>query len=341
MPQLSVIVPIYNAEKFLMRCVNSILDQKFRDFELILIDDGSSDASPEICDKIMKNDNRIVVIHQDNAGVAAARNIGIERATGNYIAFVDSDDFIEEEMYFSMINIAEKYNCDVVMCDCIKEYKSESKLYTHNIRPGYYNKKQLESEYFQHLLIMPNIEYPATISNWLFIFKSYLCKDCGLRYEEGIRYSEDLLFGARMMYLAKSFYYMKGQTYYHYNCINSSSATHTFVADKWRDYQRIYKKTIEYFGNCSDYNFIEQIDKMLLFFLFNAVNELITTRTLGIEEKAKKILKILSDSVVKEMFHRIEIIKLPISSKQKIIAFFYKYRIGVKLLCIRSERRGK
>ena len=133
MPQLSVIVPIYNAEKFLMRCVNSILDQKFKDFELILIDDGSSDASPEICDEIIKNDNRIVVIHQDNAGVAAARNIGIEIATGNYIAFVDSDDFIEEEMYFSMINIAEKYNCDVVMCDCIKEYKSESELYTHKI----------------------------------------------------------------------------------------------------------------------------------------------------------------------------------------------------------------
>lgn len=341
MPYLSIIVPVFNAEKYLEKCIRSICNQSFKDWELLLINDGSTDQSDKICEVFTKKDERIHLYNKKNGGVASARNYGIAIAKGKYIAFVDSDDFVEEDMYFSMLTVAEKYNCDVVMCDCLKEYKSGNKLYTHNIRSGYYNKQQLKNEYFQHLLIMPNIEYPATISNWLFIFKSYLCKECGLQYEEGIRYSEDLLFGAQMMYLAKSFYYMKGQAFYHYNCMNLSSATHTFVADKWKDYQHLYKRTKEYFGNCTDYSFIEQIDKMFLFFLFNTINELITTKALEAEEKETKIREILNDLLVKEMFHRVKIIKLPISLKQKIVVIFCKYRIGIKLLCIRSKWRGQ
>ena len=146
--KISVIVPVYRAEQYIVRCVDSILTQKFHDIELILVDDGSPDHCPEICDKYAQKDNRVKVIHQKNGGVAAARNAGLILAQGEYITFVDSDDFIEPDMYQSMIQVADQYDCDVVMCDCIKEFGNRNEIYTHNIRSGYYNRNQLESEVF-------------------------------------------------------------------------------------------------------------------------------------------------------------------------------------------------
>ena len=93
MPFVSGIVPVYKAENFLPKCIDSILNQTYKDFELILVNDGSPDKSGKICDKYSEKDNRIIVIHKKNGGVSSARNIGIENATGKYICFVDSDDF--------------------------------------------------------------------------------------------------------------------------------------------------------------------------------------------------------------------------------------------------------
>ena len=98
MPKVSVIVPVYNAEKYLQECVDSILRQTLADLELILVDDGSTDTSPALCDRYAEQDLRVRVIHQANAGSSAARNRGIEVATGEWIAFVDSDDFIDANM---------------------------------------------------------------------------------------------------------------------------------------------------------------------------------------------------------------------------------------------------
>ena len=221
MPQLSVIVPVYNAERYLERCVNSIRCQTFKNLEIILIDDGSSDNSPKLCNEFSKNDLRIKVLHQNNKGVGAARNKGLELCTGDYITFVDSDDFLDPEMYEHMMLIADRYACDLVICDCLKEYGDHVELYSHDIRGGYYNRNQLEKEYFPHLLVMPNVDYPATISNWLCLCKKSVIEANHLRYVEGIRYSEDLLFGAEMIYYSDSFYYLKGSYYYHYNCSHS------------------------------------------------------------------------------------------------------------------------
>ena len=116
MPELSIIVPIYKVEKYLPKCIDSILAQTFQDFELILIDDGSPDNCGAICDAYAARDSRIKVIHQENAGVSAARNAGLDIATGTYLGFVDSDDWIEPEMYETMIATAKEKNVDVVVC---------------------------------------------------------------------------------------------------------------------------------------------------------------------------------------------------------------------------------
>lgn len=116
MPKVSIIVPVYNTEKYLCECVDSILSQTLTDLEVILVDDGSADSSPVICDGYAERDKRVKVIHQANAGLSAARNCGLNIATGEFVAFVDSDDFIDENMYSAMVTVAEEENAPLVIC---------------------------------------------------------------------------------------------------------------------------------------------------------------------------------------------------------------------------------
>jgi glycosyltransferase involved in cell wall biosynthesis len=136
MPAISIIVPIYNVENYLHKCINSILKQKFIDFELILINDGSTDRSGEICDQYTSQDNRVRVLHKRNGGLSDARNSGIEMAKGKYIGFVDGDDWIEPNMYHVLYNLcidekAEISTCQIKMWD--KENESKARKYTNSI----------------------------------------------------------------------------------------------------------------------------------------------------------------------------------------------------------------
>jgi glycosyltransferase involved in cell wall biosynthesis len=121
-PEVSIIIPVYNSEKFLSRCLDSILNQSFNNFECILIDDGSTDSSLSICEQYRNSDNRFVVIHQKNSGVSAARNKGLEIARGRYICFIDSDDSSQINMLEKLVVAIEKSNADVVCCGYTENY---------------------------------------------------------------------------------------------------------------------------------------------------------------------------------------------------------------------------
>lgn len=321
---ISVIIPVYQCEKYLSRCIDSIIHQTYSELEIILIDDGSTDDSSKICDEYTIIDNRVKVIHQKNKGVSVARNIGLDNAHGDYITFVDSDDFIEPYMYEKMMEKALQYDCDVVMCDCVKDVLDKSSIYTHDIRGGFYSYEQLKYEYYPHLIMMENVEYPATISNWLILFRQKMNK---IRYIEGVRFSEDLLFGAQLMYYAHSFYYMKGKAFYHY-VMNDNSATHSFKKDKWNDYKRLYEAAELFFCCEKEFDFRHQLDLMLLFFVYNAVGEVSKTNQLKYAEILAIENMILTDSKVKEMFQRINIQSLPISWKLKALTYLYKYKLN-------------
>lgn len=114
--KISVIVPVYGVERCLEKCINSICNQTYKNIEIIIVDDGSPDKCPEICDELALKDSRIVVIHKENAGVGSARNEGLDKATGEYIGFVDSDDYIEEDMYEMMLIKMKDDNSDIVEC---------------------------------------------------------------------------------------------------------------------------------------------------------------------------------------------------------------------------------
>lgn len=113
---ISIIIPIYNVEKYLNKCIDSILNQTYSDLEIILVDDGSTDKSSEICEYYKEIDNRIRVIHKKNGGLSEARNVGIDIAKGEYIAFLDSDDWADENLYKRLYQLSQKYSSDISMC---------------------------------------------------------------------------------------------------------------------------------------------------------------------------------------------------------------------------------
>jgi glycosyltransferase involved in cell wall biosynthesis len=122
---ISIIIPVYKVEKYLDRCVESVVNQTYKNLEIILVDDGSPDNCPTMCDEWAKKDNRIKVIHKENGGVSSARNVGLDNATGEYIAFVDSDDYIKKETYKELLNLTITYNADVVICNFEKVFEVE------------------------------------------------------------------------------------------------------------------------------------------------------------------------------------------------------------------------
>lgn len=125
MCEISIIVPVYNVEKYLNKCVDSILNQTFKEFELILVDDGSPDNSGAICDQYAKKDSRVKVIHKENGGLSSARNAGIEVAQGKYLGFIDSDDYIAEDMYELLYNNIIKEDADLSICGIYDVYEEK------------------------------------------------------------------------------------------------------------------------------------------------------------------------------------------------------------------------
>jgi len=114
--KISVIIPVYNAAKYLPKCIDSVLNQTYKNLEIILVDDGSTDESGKISDKYSYKDNRVIVIHKENGGTSDARNKGIKAATGKYIGFIDSDDYIETDMYEILLKTLYAYDADIVEC---------------------------------------------------------------------------------------------------------------------------------------------------------------------------------------------------------------------------------
>lgn len=134
MCEVSIIVPIYNVEKYLNRCLDSLVNQTFKDIEIIALNNGSTDSSLDILKDYASNDNRITIIDNENLGVSKARNIGIDKASGKYIVFVDSDDWIDTNMIEVLYSNITKNNCDLVMCTYVREFDDHSKEKIFNLQ---------------------------------------------------------------------------------------------------------------------------------------------------------------------------------------------------------------
>lgn len=214
MPKLSIIVPVYNVELYIRRCLDSILSQTFDDFEAIIIDDGSLDNCWAIIDEYAQHDNRIIAIHQKNKGVSAARNTGLKIAKGEYIGFVDPDDWIEPDMYLKLVHHIELENCDIASCswsendDMGNEKPYVSRLHSH-VMSG--------SDYIKHLFDMPP---SISGSAWSKLIRKDIIT-CEFSTEYTI--CEDNLFVAQCCANCRKAIYINEPLYHVYARINSAT----------------------------------------------------------------------------------------------------------------------
>ena len=208
MPKISIIVPIYKVEKYIDRCIKSILNQTFNDFELILVDDGSPDNCSVICDKYEKIDKRIKVIHKKNEGLSAARNSGIEIAQGEYIAFIDSDDFINKNMFKILYENIKKYDADISICKFKyiypEDYINENCEIVEDKIKVFSNINALEQIYEKDRL--------QFIVAWNKLYKKTLFED--LRYDKG-KCHEDEFIIHKLLYKSDKVVYCLNEMYYY------------------------------------------------------------------------------------------------------------------------------
>ena len=216
-PLISIIIPVYNAEKHIRKCLDSIRKQTYTNWEAILVDDGSPDNCGEICDEYAKKDNRFKVIHQKNGGVSLARQAGLDKATGDYIIHCDPDDWIEPEMLQELIGTAISENAGMVICD-IKEYEDgRTTLLTQHLE------RQQTSKDTQTKII--NQQLHGSCCNKL--IKKELCKDISF-YPSNINMCEDELFNIRVLNKEFNVVYLP-EGLYCYNKENSSSVCNSRI----------------------------------------------------------------------------------------------------------------
>ena len=217
MPKLSVVVPVYNTEKYLRECIDSVLAQTFTDFELILIDDGSTDQSSAICDAYGESDSRVKVIHQKNGGVTEARKRGVEAAESAYISFVDSDDWIEPNMYQDMLSKADLHSADMVFCDMLAERRAGSVQIPGGSFWGMFDAEQLHQQVYTTMLFDFSKNAPGLSLNLCNkLIKSDLAKLVFKEFPGELTYGEDALGSLMCLLRAKRIYIMKDRAFYHY-----------------------------------------------------------------------------------------------------------------------------
>ncbi len=206
MPCISVIIPVYNVEKYLAKCIDSVLSQTFLDIEIILVDDGSSDKSPLICDEYSKKYPFISVIHQENRGLGGARNTGIENAKGEYLFFLDSDDFISKNALGCCYTLAKEHSCDMVLFDCIAAFEDGS------LGSKYSCDFLLENQLLKGNDLKAITLFSSACNR---LYKAELFLNTGIRFPEKLWY-EDLHTTPKLIpYVQTAYYYNKEPLYFY------------------------------------------------------------------------------------------------------------------------------
>lgn len=206
MKKVSIIIPVYNTGVYLRKCIDSILAQSISDIEVIIIDDGSREDTAKICDEIAVSDSRIQLIHKKNEGVSVARNVGLELATGQYVGFVDSDDWIEANMYDTLVKEIETNNADIAMCDATTIYANGNTELDSFLCLS-------KSCTLSKTEITPMRLLELAGSSWRVLYRKNLLKEFGVKFPVGLKISEDRIFNMVALGVAKRFCYIKESFY--------------------------------------------------------------------------------------------------------------------------------
>lgn len=315
---VSIIVPIYNAEKGLAKCINSILRQSYSEIEVILINDGSTDRSEEICNEFRVKDDRIKVIHQQNTGPSIARNNGILKASGKYLQFIDADDFIKSNMTERMVAAMDN-NSELVICGYtnVSGYHVNEEHNTLPTRAGRFDKKGFLKHFGQlyQAIIIPSI--------WNKLYKKELILDHHIRFIDNVNMGEDLLFNLAYLRHCQHVYMIQEPLYY-YVTHNSLSLSQAFNPNFIQNQENLYLETKQFLvdqASNSDEN-LARLNSIYAVSINNGLNNLFhQSSTLSSRDKKECINKILDNQFMENI--------LPFftgNRQLRLMKFLIKYR---------------
>ena len=314
MPKVSIIVPVYNVEQYIEQCIQSLRAQSLHDIEIILVDDGSSDNSPMLCDKYTRIDKRIKVIHKQNSGLGLACNIVIEVASGEYIAFCDSDDYVDTIMYETLYNTALNNKCDVVYSGlksvsiagnflCFLPHKKSFELYI--------GKENIE-ELLRNMIASPlqiKEERTIQVSAKTVLYSRRLVEKNQLRFvSERLIPSEDLMFNINILAHTQRACIIP-QAFYNYR-INQNSISRKIKLNKFPLYKNLYQSMIE---QCHQLNITGDIDlrikRLIIGYTRSYICQIILSNTTP-NDKKKIIHKICKDNIWQNIYANYPINKM-------------------------------
>ncbi|MGN0364412.1 MAG: glycosyltransferase [Suilimivivens sp.] len=325
-PDLSVIVPVYNVENELMRCVNSLRKQTLFNMEIILVDDGSTDSSGNICDRLAEEDDRVQVFHKQNEGQGIARNCGIELAKGKYIAFVDSDDYIEEETYKCVILQMEAHSADIASFGYTQEDKAGNSVYQSKIRERVYCSGEVKNEFVLHFFgDDPEDDDMRGVSACMSVYRSDIIREQNIRFpSERKVLSEDTLFNLEYCRFVNVAIACE-KIFYHY-CINSDSFSKGYLKerlDKAADFTRILSDYARKYG--IEELAVTRIRMVLWISLLDAIKQEVRKEGLSHYFKLREgIIEICNRSYVIKLVKELNVEGF--NKKQKLFYFGVKYR---------------
>lgn len=335
-PLVSIIVPVYNASSYLRECLDSILASTLSPIEIIAVDDGSTDASPDILEEYA---SRITVIHQPNYGPSKARNTGLDAACGEYIGFVDSDDWIEPKMYETMYHAAKENNADIVMCGILRNEDTQTKC---AIQSKIYHYNDIEKEIFSRLVcaVSPRGRHQTLRGSvWCRLFRRQHIIDNNIHFCEAINNNEDMLFCVQATLKAKS-YVCLGDQYLYHNRATQGTLTRRYQPKMWERQQKLLQELTDAVRIC-DFDFSAQIDmKVFQIAQYSIFFDMAEGTPLSYCQQISRISQI---SHAEKFCNALKKIKLAhLRPIERLICFSFRlhlYRVVHWLIAYRSSKR--
>lgn len=329
---ISIIVPIYNVERYLDRCMDSILHQTYKNIEVIMVDDGSPDSCPQMCDEYALRDNRIKVIHKENAGLGFARNSGLEVANGQFVVFVDSDDYVTLDMCESLYRAAKEYDADVVYGGVIYE---NTQTLEKNESPSVSNTIVWEGERVKEFLLDMVACEPSSakdtimeVSVWKALFRKKLFDEYGIKFvSERQLISEDVIFDIDYLSRCKRIAAIPNCVYYY--CVNPNSLSKSFRTDRFDKVLVLYneiKSRLNAIGLYSEAEIQLRTDRFLIARARTNAKQICKHKAiLGTMKTNEAVMRIIDCTEFRTILCRYPVEKLPI--KYAIIAMLMRYKM--------------
>jgi len=297
---VSIIVPVYNVEKYISQCVDSILAQTYSNFEVILVDDGSKDRSPEICDKYAQIDSRVLVVHKENGGQNSAIKTGLQHANGEYLFFVDSDDWLEANALEMLYRLIKEHNADLSVGNAFRERDCTYAFPLHNCEEGVYDRQKIEMLIFPDLLIrMTSSKFCVAPSRCGRLFKKELVLQVLKYCDEEIRLGEDKLLTFPYIMLCQKIAFTN-VCLYHYRD-NSASISHAFCAERMTEQKKLISILEKAAKELTTFDFSWQLEAMMV----EAVNTTISGfRGQVLNAELKNVLvRAVNDEMISRRIH--------------------------------------